>query len=150
MKRLRRSAYPRGWPCDTRDDVISVNTRRERRRWPCDTRDDHKRAVFKLDKGLSGKGRIYPNERFVHFATADILRQHAEEYDILEDTEFKWVLIWMRIASFPYVVSCGVVCRNSRACLSFYLDAIALAARSLQKVESPARKAALARGAPSS
>ena len=127
-----------------------MNTRRERRRCPCDTRDDLKRAVFKLDKGPYGKGRIYPNERFVHFVTADILRQHAEEYDLLDDTEFKWVLIWMRIAPFPYVISCGVVCRDSRACLSFYLDAIALVVRSLQKVESPARKAALARGAPSS
>ena len=118
-------AQSRGWPCDTRDDIIGVNTRRERRRWPCEPRDDIKQAIYKLDNGPYGKGRIYPNERFDHFVTVDILRQHAEEYDLLEDTEFEWILIWMRIASLPCVVSCGVVCRNSRACLSFYLDAIA-------------------------
>ena len=128
---------------------VNIAALAQSRGWPCDTRDDLKQAIYKLDKGPYGKG-FYPNEHFSYFVTADILRQHAEEYDLLDDTEFKWVLIWMRIASFPYVVSCGVVCRNSRACLSFYLDAIALAARSLQKIESPARKAALARGAPSS
>ena len=59
------------------------------RGWPCDTRDDILQAIFKLDKGPYGKG-FYPNEHFAYFVTADILREHAEEYDILEDTEFEW------------------------------------------------------------
>ena len=60
------------------------------RGWPCDTRDDILQAIFKLDKGPYGKGRVYSNQHFVYFVTADILREHAEEYDILEDTEFEW------------------------------------------------------------
>ena len=59
------------------------------RGWPCDTRDDLMQAIFKLDKGPYGKG-FYPNEHFAHFVMADILREHAEEYDLLEDTEFEW------------------------------------------------------------
>ena len=59
------------------------------RGWPCDTRDDLMQAIFKLDKGPYGKG-FYPNEHFGRFVTADVLRQHAEEYDLLEDTEFEW------------------------------------------------------------
>ena len=60
------------------------------RGWPCDTRDDLKRAIYKLDKGPYGKGRVYSNQHFGYFVTADILREHAEEYDLLEDTEFEW------------------------------------------------------------
>ena len=59
------------------------------RGWPCDTRDDIKQAIYKLDKGPYGKG-FYPNEHFGRFVTADVLRRHAEEYDLLEDTEFEW------------------------------------------------------------
>ena len=60
------------------------------RGWPCDTRDDLKQAIYKLDKGPYGKGRVYSNQHFVYFVTADILREHVEEYDLLEDTEFEW------------------------------------------------------------
>ena len=60
------------------------------RGWPSDTRDDIKQAIAELDKGPYGKGRIYPKQHFVHFVTADILREHAEEYDLLADTEFEW------------------------------------------------------------
>ena len=59
------------------------------RGWPCDTRDDLMQAIFKLDKGPYGKG-FYPNEHYVHFVSADVLRRHVEEYDLLEDTEFEW------------------------------------------------------------
>ena len=69
---------------------VNIAALAQSRGWPCDTRDDLQQAVFKLDKGPYGKGRIYPNEHFSHFATADILRQHAEEYDLLEGTEFEW------------------------------------------------------------
>ena len=69
---------------------VNIAALAQSRGWPCDTRDDLQQAVFKLDKGPYGKGRFYPNEHFAHFVTADILREHAEEYDILEGTEFEW------------------------------------------------------------
>ena len=69
---------------------VNIAALAQSRGWPCDTRDDLQQAVFKLDKGPYGKGRFYPNEHFASFVTADVLRQHAEEYDLLEDTEFEW------------------------------------------------------------
>ena len=60
------------------------------RGWPCDTRDDLKQAIFKLDKGPYGKGRVYSNQHYVLFAAANILREHAEEYDLLAGSEFEW------------------------------------------------------------
>ena len=68
---------------------VNIAALAQSRGWPCDTRDDLKQAIYKLDKGPYGKG-FYPNEHFSYFVTADILRQHAEEYDLLEDTEFEW------------------------------------------------------------
>ena len=68
---------------------VNIAALAQSRGWPCDTRDDLKQAIYKLDKGPYGKG-FYPNEHFSYFVTADLLRQHAEEYDILEDTEFEW------------------------------------------------------------
>ena len=68
---------------------VNIAALAQSRGWPCDTRDDLKQAIYKLDKGPYGKG-FYPNEHFASFVTADILREHAEEYDLLEDTEFKW------------------------------------------------------------
>ena len=68
---------------------VNIAALAQSRGWPCDTRDDLKRAVFKLDKDPYGKG-FYPNEHFASFVTADILREHAEEYVILEGTEFEW------------------------------------------------------------
>ena len=68
---------------------VNITALAQSRGWPCDTRDDLKQAIYKLDKGPYGKG-FYPNEHFSYFVTADILREHAEEYDILEDTEFEW------------------------------------------------------------
>ena len=41
-------------------------------------------------QGPLRKGVLPQREHFVHFITADVLRQHAEEYDLLEDTEFEW------------------------------------------------------------
>ena len=69
---------------------VNIAALAQSRGWPCDTRDDLKRTISELDKGPYGKGRIYPKEHFVHFVTSDILREHAEEYDLLEDTEFEW------------------------------------------------------------
>ena len=68
---------------------VNIAALAQSRGWPCDTRDDLKQAIYKLDKGPYGKG-FYPNEHFSYFVTADILREHAEEYDLLEDTEFEW------------------------------------------------------------
>lgn len=68
---------------------VNIAALAQSRGWPCETLDDLKRAIFELDKGPYGKG-FYPNEHFVHFVTADILREHAEEYDTLEGSEFEW------------------------------------------------------------
>ena len=70
---------------------VNIAALAQSRGWqPCETRDDILQAIYKLDKGPYGKGRVYSNQHFVYFVTADILREHAEEYDILEDTEFEW------------------------------------------------------------
>ena len=69
---------------------VNIAALAQSRGWPCDTRDDLKQAIYKLDKGQYGKGRIYPNQHYVLFAAADILREHAVEYDLLEGSEFEW------------------------------------------------------------
>ena len=68
---------------------VNIAALAQSRGWPCDTLDDIKRTIFELDKGPYGKG-FYPHEHLAYFATADVLREHAEEYDILEGSEFEW------------------------------------------------------------
>ena len=69
---------------------VNISALAQSRGWPCDTLDDLKRTIFELDKGPYAQGRIYPYQHLVYFDTADILREHAEEYDILADSEFEW------------------------------------------------------------
>ena len=69
---------------------VNITALAQSRGWPCDTLDDIKRTIVELDKGPYGNG-FYPNEHYVKFVTADILREHAEEYDILAGSEFEWI-----------------------------------------------------------
>ena len=68
---------------------VNIAALAQSRGWPCDTLDDLKQAIFELDKGPYGKG-FYPHEHLAYFATADVLREHAEEYCLLEGSEFEW------------------------------------------------------------
>ena len=69
---------------------VNISALAQSRGWPCDTLDDLKRTIFELDNGPYAKGVIVPYQHLAYFATADVLREHAEEYDILEDSEFEW------------------------------------------------------------
>ena len=69
---------------------VNIAALAQSRGWPCDTLDDLKRTIFELDKGPYAQGRIVPYQHLSYFDTADVLREHAEEYDILEGSEFEW------------------------------------------------------------
>ena len=69
---------------------VNISALAQSRGWPCDTPDDIEQVIFKLDEGPYAQGRIVPYQHLVYFNTADILREHAEEYDILAGSEFEW------------------------------------------------------------
>ena len=69
---------------------VNIAALAQSRGWPCETLDDIEQVIFKLDKGPYAQGRIVPYQHLVAFSNANILREHAEEYDVLAGSEFEW------------------------------------------------------------
>ena len=69
---------------------VNIAALAQSRGWPCDTLDDLKRAIVELDKGPYAQGIIVPYQHLASFSTANVLRKHAEEHDVLEGSEFEW------------------------------------------------------------